>query len=93
MRWIGWLAAAVLLLGGLVVAFYHNPYGWDGHSELTCGGAFSFPAAYSGELNPACPGRLWEMRFGSVALIVAGASIAWVTRILGNRGAPPAGRL
>ncbi|WP_030456707.1 hypothetical protein [Herbidospora cretacea] len=90
MLWIGRLAAVVLLLGGLVAAFYHNPYGWDGHSVLTCGGAFSVPAAYSGELNPDCPARLWEMRFGSVALLVAGVSIAWVTRALSRRGTPPA---
>ncbi|NAS24993.1 hypothetical protein GT755_25325 [Herbidospora sp. NEAU-GS84] len=86
MLWIGRLAAAVLLLGGLAAAFYDNPYGWDGHSTLTCGGAFFFPPAYSGELNPDCPARLWEMRFGSVALLVAGASIAWVTRTLSRRG-------
>ncbi|MFC5744926.1 hypothetical protein [Actinomadura rugatobispora] len=78
-----------LLAAGFVASLYPNPWGFDGHSRLTCGSAFLFSLDGYSPNHSSCPARRTGMRMLSASLACAGLwCIVFGGWLLGRRPAP-----
>lgn len=77
-------------VGGVALGFFFpNPWGWDGHSSLTCGSAF-LGRGYQ-PTDPGCPVRRSLSGGLAVVLVVGGGVLAW-TNVLARWRAVRYGR-
>ena len=72
-----WIVGVFLIAAGVGAGLFPNPWGFDGHSVLTCGSAF-LNDGYSSEFNPQCPTRRLLMGIIAALLVTVGVGLIWM---------------
>lgn len=93
---VWWVVGVCLIGAGVVAGLYQNPFGFDGHSDVTCGAAFLIKgyapkhileggASLFDGSNPQCPARRLQMGILAVCLMVGGVGVIFMGSLAKRR--------